>query len=138
MPDTVEARAVLDCSTVLSYARGHVHVGELLVEIADEDAFVGLPALALLDAFTQVGTDDAAHGRLDMLAALPVVAVLPLGSYEAAEVAPIVPLVKGDMSRAHAVWAALEGDAYYVTVEPHLLPKMMADIKLITISAEDA
>src|SRR6266542_3719384 len=119
MPDTVEARAVLDCSAVLSYARGHVHVGELLVEIADEDAFVGLPAL-------------------DMLDALPVVAVLPLGSYEAAEVAPIVPLVKGDMSRAHAVWAALEDDAYYVTVEPHLLPKMMADIKLITISAEDA
>jgi hypothetical protein len=138
MPDAVEVRAVLDCSAALSYARGHAHIGELLIEIADEYAFVGLPALALLDAYTQVGADTAARGRLAVLAALPVVAVLALGSYEAAEVAPIVPLVKGDMSRAHALWAALEEDAYYVTVEPHLVPKAMADIKLLAIPAEDA
>ncbi|SRR6266545_1346237 len=138
MPDNVDVRAVLDCSAMLSYARGHVHIGELLIEIADEDAFVGLPALALLDAYTQVGSTEPARGRLGMLAALPVVMVLPLGSHEAAEVAPTVPLVKGDMPRAHAIWAALEEDAYYVTVEPHLIPRTMARIKLLVIPAEDA
>jgi hypothetical protein len=137
MPEDVIVRAVLDCSAVLSYARGHVHVGELLIELSDEGASVGVPALALLDAYTRTSTDRA-HGRVDVLAGLPAVVVLPLGAGEAADVAPFVPLVKGDMSRAHAVWAALEHGAYYVTVEPHLTLPNLADDHVHAIPAEDA
>ena len=61
-----------------------------------------------------------------MLATLPGVQVLPLGSGEAAEVATTVHLVKGDLVRAHAVWAALEYDADYLTSEPHLTPSVIA------------
>lgn len=138
MPNDVRIRAVLDSSAVLSYVRGHVHVGELLIEIADEGAHMGLPALALLDAYTRVGADDPARARLDLLVALPAIAVLPLGSAEAAGVSTIVPLVKGDLPRAHAVWAALRLGAYYVTVEPPLAPTNMTDDRLHVIPAEDA
>jgi hypothetical protein len=45
-----EIRAVLDRSALQSYARGHVHVGELLIDIADEKASIAIPAAALADA----------------------------------------------------------------------------------------
>jgi hypothetical protein len=124
-PDDNETRAVLDSSGMLSYARGHVHVGELLIEVADEGAYTGLPTVALLDAYTQVGTDLAARARLGVLATLPGVKVLLLGPAEAGEVAATVRLVKGDLARAHAVWAALKHRAYYLTCEPHLTPSVL-------------
>ncbi|MGW4460863.1 hypothetical protein [Micromonospora sp. NPDC004704] len=134
--DEIEIRAVLDTSAMLSYARGHVHVGELLVDIADEGAYAGLPAVALLDAYTRV--DDApARARLGVLAALPSVAVLPLGSGEAADTAAFVRLVKGDLARAHAVWAALQHDAYYLTSEPYLTPSAIPADQVHHIPADD-
>lgn len=75
--DDIEIRAVLDSSAILSYSRAHVHVGELLVDIADEGAYVGLPTVALLDAYAQIRTDQPASARLGVLATLPGVAVLP-------------------------------------------------------------
>lgn len=46
--EDIEIRAVLDTSALLSCAHGHVHVGELLIDIADEGAYMGLPTVALL------------------------------------------------------------------------------------------
>ena len=135
--DDVEIRAILDSSAMLSYARGHLHVGELLVEIADEGAYVGLPTVALLDAYTQVNADRPAHARLGVLATLPGVEVLPLTSGEAAEVATTTRLVKGDLARAHAVWAALEHDAYYLTSEPQLTPAVIAPDLIHEIPVDD-
>ncbi|MBF9128611.1 hypothetical protein I0C86_06355 [Plantactinospora sp. S1510] len=67
--DEIETRAVLDASAMLSFARGHAHVGELVVMIADEEAYTGLPVVALLDAYARV--DDApSRARLGVLAAL--------------------------------------------------------------------
>ncbi|WJK41809.1 hypothetical protein O7608_05170 [Solwaraspora sp. WMMA2056] len=134
--DEVEIRAVLDTSAMLSYARGHVHVGELLVEIADDGAYTGLPAVALLDAYTRV-TDAPARARLGVLATLPSVAVLPLDAGEASDAAAIAPLVKGDLARAHAVWAALDHGAYYLTSEPHLTPTVVPDDQVHSIPADD-
>jgi hypothetical protein len=133
----VEVRAVLDSSAMRSYARGHVHVGELLVDIADEGAFTGLPTIALLEAYAQVNADRPAHARLGVLATLPGVAVLPLGSREAARMATTVRLVKGDLARAHAVWAALEYDAYYLTSEPHLTPSVISPDLVHYIPTDD-
>ena len=71
--EDIEIRAVLDTTATLSYARGHVHIGELLVDIADEGAYTGLPALVLLDAHSQVLDNqqvfdrafDEAHDRIE-------------------------------------------------------------------------
>jgi hypothetical protein len=134
--DDVEIRAVLDTSAMLSYARGHVHVGELLVEIADDGAYTGLPAVALLDAYTRV-TDAPARARLGVLATLPSVAVLPLDAGEAADTATLAALVKGDLGRAHAVWAALDHAAYYLTAEPHLTPSVVPGDQVHPIPADD-
>ena len=136
--DDVEFRAILDSSAILSYARGHVHVGELLVDIADEGAYTGLPTVALLDAYAQVGVDRQARARLGVLATLPGVEVLALGSGETAEVAGTVRLVKGDLARAHAVWAALEHDAYYLTSEPHLTPSVIVPELVHYIPTDDS
>lgn len=138
MRDDIEIRAVLDSSAILSYARGHVHVGELLVDIADEGAYVALPTVALLDAYAQVVSDRAASARLGVLATLPGVVVLPLTAAGAAEVAATVHLVKADLSRAHAVWSALEHDAYYLTTEPHLVPAVIAPELVHVIPLDDA
>ncbi|GIJ28303.1 hypothetical protein Vqi01_34650 [Micromonospora qiuiae] len=118
-------------------ARHHVHVGELLVDIADEGAYVGLPTVALLDAYAQT-TDRPARGRLGVLATLPGVEVLPLDAAGAAGAATTVRLVKGDLARAHAVWAALTHDAYYLTSEPHLTPAIIAPDLVHYIPVDDA
>lgn len=135
--DGAEIRAVLDASAMVSYARGHVHVGELVVIIADEGAYTGLPAAALVDAYTRV-SDIPARARLGVLAALPSVAVLPLGAREAAQVSAFVSLTKGDVGRAHAAWATLQHGAYYLTTEPHLAPSVVPADLLHTIPDDDA
>lgn len=134
--DETEIRAVLDASAMLSYARGHVHVGELLVMIADEGAYVGLPTVALLDAYSRANGAPA-RARLGVLATLPSVEILPLGAGEAADAATLVLLTKGDMGRAHAAWAALDNNAYYLTSEPHLTPSVIPVDQIHTILTED-
>jgi hypothetical protein len=136
--EPVEVRAVLDVSAMLSYARGHVHVGELLVDIAEEGAYVGLPTVALLDAHAQTSGDRQADARLTVLATLPGATVLPLDAGDAALAAAVVPLVKGDLARAHAAWAALAHDAYYLTCEPHLVPAVISADLVHDIPAGDA
>jgi hypothetical protein len=115
--EPIEIRAVLETSALLSYAGGQVHVGELLVDIADEGAHMGLPAVALLAAHARLLGDAQARARLGVLATLPGIAVLVLAGDEAAEVAATVPGTGHDLARAHAVWAALAHGAYYLTCE---------------------
>ncbi|MFG3688498.1 hypothetical protein [Micromonospora sp. NPDC047740] len=135
--DDIEIRAILDASAILSYSRGHVHVGELLVDIADEGAYLGLPTVALLEAYAQT-SDRPAAARLGVLATLPGVAVLPLSAPDAAQAATTVRLTKGDLARAHAVWAALRHDAYLLTCEPHLVPAVIAPELIHHIPVDDA
>lgn len=134
----VEIRAVLDVSAMLSYASGHVHVGEILIDIAAEDGVhAGLPAVALLAAHARVLAEAAARARLGVLAALPGVKVLPLDAGDAAEVSLAVPLAGGDLARAHAVWAALEHRAYYLTTEPHTAAGILTDDQIHPIPDHD-
>ena len=120
-----EIRAVLDTTAILSHARGRVHVGELLVDIADEGAYVALPSVALLAAHADVIGDRAARARLGLLCALPAVHPLALDQSDAAEVATLVALADGDLGRAHAAWAALEYAAYFLTTEPDQAPPIL-------------
>lgn len=136
--DGTRVHAVLDASAMLSYARPHVHVGELISEITDEGAVVGVPAVALLDAYTRLGGDLVGRARLEYLAAMPGVRVLSLGKSEAARVSTTVPLVSGDLSRAHAVRMALDHGAYYVTTEPKVAPTVLTESKVHVIPVDDA
>ncbi len=138
MSGDVEYRAVLDSSAMVSYAQGHLHVGEIVIEVAAEDAYVALPTVALLDAYSRTVGNEPAHARLGILVALPGIQVLELGPLDASEVSLAVPLVAGDLARAHAVWAALEYDAYYLTTEPHLAPSILTADQVHHIPADDA
>ncbi|MCA2215130.1 hypothetical protein [Jidongwangia harbinensis] len=116
--EPVRIQAVLDRSAMESYARGHIHVGELLIDIADEGAHVGVPATALLDAHSRALHDEHARALLRVLTTLEGIEILDLDADVAAAMAGSVPLAKGDMARAHAAWAANKHRAYYLTTEP--------------------
>lgn len=135
--EEAEIRAVLDTTAIISYVRGHVHVGELLVDIADEGAYVGLPSVALLAAHAEVIADRAARARLGLLAALPAVLTLALGQAETADVATVVALADGDLGRAHAAWAAMEHAAYFLTTEPDQAPPILTKDQIHPIPDRD-
>lgn len=136
--EEIEIRAVLDTSALLSYAHGHVHVGELLIDIADEGVYLGLPSVALLDAHARLLGDGQARARLGVLVTLPGSAVLLLGEDEALAVAATVPQTDNDLARAHAVWAALRNGAYYLTSQPDLVASVIPADQIHYIPADDA
>ncbi|WP_326550931.1 hypothetical protein [Micromonospora sp. NBC_01813] len=92
--------------------------------------------MALLDAYTRI-SDAPARARLGVLATMPSVTVLPLDASEASDTATIATIVKGDLGRAHAVWAALDHSAYYLTAEPHLTPSVVPADQVHFIPADD-
>jgi hypothetical protein len=131
-------QAVLDGSAMVSYARGHIHVGETMLEVSADDGVVGIPATALLDAYARLAGDGTALARLGLLGSMPSVVLLPLGRREAEEVADVVPLVKGDLARSHAIWAAVRDGAYILTSEPHAMPDIVHRDQIIAIPFDDA
>lgn len=56
-------RIVLDASAIVAFSRGSIHAGEVIAEVDDEHAAVGLPVLCLVEATR--GTADPT--RLDLL-----------------------------------------------------------------------
>ncbi|MEV4638572.1 hypothetical protein AB0J80_14590 [Actinoplanes sp. NPDC049548] len=138
MTDLPEIRAVLDRSAIQSYAHGHVHVGEVITEVADERAAVGIPATALLDAHARCVGDKVARARLDVLIHLPGTQMLDLTAESAGPIADTVAFTGGDLARSHAVWASLTHAAVYLTAEPQESARLIADDRIIVVPAEDA
>lgn len=56
-------RVLLDASAIVAFTRGSIDVGEVIAEVDDEHAAVGLPQLCLVDAEHAV----ADPARLDLL-----------------------------------------------------------------------
>jgi hypothetical protein len=131
-------RAILDSSAVQSYGRGHIHVGEVISEIAKDKARVGIPAVALLDASAEFLTDGVARARLGVLTALPNATVLDLDTDAAVAVADVVPYAGDDLARAHAAWAALEHSALLLTTELGKSVQAVAEDRILVIPTEDA
>ncbi|MFI7600786.1 hypothetical protein [Actinoplanes sp. NPDC049681] len=138
MTDAPEIRAVLDCSAVQSYAHGLVHVGEVITEVGDERAFVGIPATALLEAHGRCLDDKVARARLDVLVHLPATQVLDLTAESTGSIAETLPLTDGDLARSHAVWASLTHSAAYLTAEPRESARLIPEDRLIVVPNEDA
>jgi hypothetical protein len=134
-----EIRAVLDRSAIQSYVNGHIHVGELVSEVTTEKGvYVGIPAAALAEAHVNYLGDDHAKALLRLLTTLPGTTVLDLDSQTAPEIAGSLRLTNGDMSRAHAVWAANKLRAQYFTTEPEEVKSLVPDQNVVLIPTEDA
>jgi hypothetical protein len=133
-----ELRAVLDTSAMLSYARPHVHVGELISEIAQEGAYVAVPTVALLDAYAQLMDDELGRARLGVLVTLEGVRLIPLDQAGAVKVSTAVPLADGDLSRAHTLQVALANRAYYVTTDPKTAPAILGGRQVHAVPEYDA
>jgi hypothetical protein len=131
-------KAVLDRSALESYTRGHVHVGELVATIADNDDLIAVPSVALLEAHARSIGDKHAQALLELLVTLRGVTVVSLGSPEVAEVAESVEFTDDDLSRAHSVWAALKHEAVYFTTEPEQVDGVLTDYQVIAIPPHDA
>lgn len=131
-------RAVLDSSGIQSYGIGHVHVGEMMGEVLEERGYIGVPTTALLDAYVHFLDDKLAMARLGVLIHLPVIKVLDLDASSTAAIADVVPFTEGDLARAHAIWAALEYSAVFLTREPDEAARAVARDRTIVIPTEDA
>ena len=134
-----EIRAVLDHTALQSYASGHLHVSELLGEVADqENAFVAIPAVALLEAYARSIDDPHARALLNYLVTLPCAMVLDLEMTTAPRAAGHVRTMRGNMSRAHAVWAAMAHETLCVTTEPEAYPAQILAEQIAAIPSRDA
>ena len=131
-------QAVLDRSALQSYARGHVHVGELLIDVADEGAFMAVPTVTLLDAYAQSLGNEHATALLNLIVTLPGIAVIDLDAPTASATAEEVPNSNGDLSRSHSVWAAKAHDAYYLTTEPAEVTDLLPPGQVHVIPSKDA
>jgi hypothetical protein len=140
MPEAApQIRAVLDHTALQSYARGHVHVGELFGEVTDEDnAFVAIPSVALLEAHARSIDDPQAKALLNYMVTLPGATVLDLDLPTAPEVAGYVRTMRGNLSRAHTAWAAGAYRALCFTTEPDAYPDEVLADQVVAIPTKDA
>jgi hypothetical protein len=131
-------KAVLDRSALRSYAAGHVHVGELMNEIVDEEGHLAVPTAALAEAYAESIGDASAEALLDLLVALPGITVLNLDGSNAMPVGEIASFADGNLPRSHAVWAAQKYTAYYLTTEPDTVTDLLAPLQIHPLPTDDA
>jgi len=113
---------VLDDTALRAYLAGHVAVGELIAEIADEDRHVGIPAACLAAAYAATADDDVGTALLALLMTTPAVQLLPLGVEPGADdvrqAGILARAAGGDIATGHAIRSALAHQAHYATVKP--------------------
>jgi hypothetical protein len=116
-----EIAVVLDASALRAYTAGHLAVGELIAEVADEVRFVGVPALCLAAAHA-TAEGDLAGALLALLTATPVVRLLPLGADpgvdDVRQVGALARAAGGDIALGHAARTAIVAQAHLATTEP--------------------
>jgi hypothetical protein len=108
-------RLVLDSTAVADYAGGSVAVGELIVEVADEQARVAVPLACLVEAYRRV--------REEQLSAVTLLVEHPAVDVVEADPGDWVALggLARDLGSADAAGAlllALDCDGYVVTAAP--------------------
>ena len=138
-PEELQIKAVLDHTALLSYASAHVHVGELVHEVSDEEnSVVAIPSVALTRARARALENPHARALLDYLVTMPRTVVLSLDLATAPQVAQYVPGMRGDISRAHAVWTSTTFEAPCFTTEPDAYPNLVIADQIVAIPTEDA
>jgi hypothetical protein len=106
---------VLDASAIVAFTRGSIHVGELVAEVDEEHAAVGLPVLCLVEATR--GTADPA--RLDLLVNHRAGVVLGDEAADWRALAATYDIV-GRLDAAAAALAAIDLGCAVLTAQPGL------------------
>lgn len=133
-----QIRAVLDHTALQSYARGLVHVGELFGQVADEEnAFVAIPSVALLEAHARSIDDPQARSLLNYVVTLPGAMVLDLDLATVPEAAGYVRMLRGNLPRAHTAWAAGAYRAPCFSTEPEEYPDDVLEDQVVAIPTKD-
>jgi hypothetical protein len=108
-------RLVLDTTAVLEFARGSVHVGEVLAEFADGKSGAAVPLACLAEAYPTAVEPD----RLRALVAHEAVSVMTDDAAEWESLGHLCALV-GGFAQASAALAALDFDCWVLTARPEL------------------
>jgi len=103
---------VLDASAVVAYANGSISVGEIIVELDEEDGLFAVPAVCLIGA-----AQTAADAQLTLLTRHPACRVLPLTAQDWPPLANAVRIF-GRLDLAAALYAARRANGYVLTAEP--------------------
>jgi hypothetical protein len=108
---------VLDTSAIIAYTRAEtaIHVGDVLVQVVDEDALAVLPASCLAEALPSVADPD----MLDLLVAHEATTVLADGPDMWRDLAAMVEIT-GRPDSASAALAAIDFTASILTRAPLL------------------
>jgi hypothetical protein len=107
-------RVVLDTSAVIAYAHGSLNVGEVIVEVAEEQGAFAVPAVCLVQAANAV-----ADTQLRLLTVHRACRVLPV---LVEDWPPLVAAMRvlGRLDLAVALYTARQADGYVLTAEPHV------------------
>ena len=108
-------RQILDTSAVLSFTQRSIHVGEVLAQVADEDAVAGIPLICLLEASRSA----ADQGRLALLVEHRFTEVLAEDPAQWQALATLYDIV-GRLDAASAALAALDYGVDVLTRQPGL------------------
>lgn len=108
-------RVLLDASAILAFTRESLDVGEVIAEVDDEDAAVGLPVLCLVEASRAVQDQD----RLALLVQHRASAVLGIEPDDWRVLAAMQDIV-GRTDAATAAIIAVELDVSILTAQPGL------------------
>jgi hypothetical protein len=121
---------VLDTSALMGFVTGHVAVGELIAEVADEDRRIAVPAVCFAQARAAVN-DDIAAAHLLLLTSAPTILIEPLGSAwpSTAEsiwrVGEIARDTDRDIGVGHAVYVAIDHRAHLATMHPGVFAALL-------------
>jgi hypothetical protein len=100
------------CFGLVAYAKGSISVGEIIVELNEEDGLFAVPAVCLIGAAQTV--PDA---HLGLLTKHPACRVLPLLAQDWSPLANAVRIF-GRLDLAAALYAARRANGYVLTAEP--------------------
>jgi hypothetical protein len=121
---------VLDTSALLGYVDGHVAVGELIAEVADEERLVAAPAACFVQARAAVD-DNVAAAHLLLLTSAPTITIEPLrsarpdGAESIWRVGEVARAADRDISVGHAAYAAIDHRAHLATMRPHVFAALL-------------
>lgn len=108
-------RVVLDASAVAAYAGESIAVGELIIEVGDEGARVGVPVVCLVEAYRRI--PDGQRGRVALLVSHPAVVVVGADSGDWQALAEET-CGLGRVDLAAALLLSIDSAAYVLTADP--------------------
>jgi hypothetical protein len=126
---------VLDSSALLLHLRlERVSIGELISEVIDGDQLVGVPALAVVDVWSDLGNADVTRLERMLTWDDSGVVILPLTGDCLLDVHRTLPSVKGGQGVAHAVVEARRYGCLLATDRPGDIGDAMDPDDLIELS----